>query len=307
MKKILFALISIFLASCSSDDSSSIVQQEQDPLCVDVIAQDFEINDVSYKSASLDWVFPSNNYPLSFEAVYGETGFSIENGITITDIDCSCVTVEGLSSNTSYQLYVRGRCSDTEFSGYSLPREFTTNDCPTPTPNIVTLITTNSAEYHWGGYNTGLFEVEYGLHGFAIGTGIVDQTEDDKYTMTGLLSGTEYDIYVRSICGTNIGDFAEVKTFTTEYNCNKPYNLNAYNEWYHSIKILWSHNGENSWQIEYGLLGFEIGTGTIINTSEEPYQIYNLQNNTTYQIYVRAICSGGGFSENEGVVIITDW
>lgn len=307
MKKILFVLIGVFLASCNSDDSSSIVQeQEQEYLCVDQIAQDFEVSEVTHNSASLNWNFSGNISPLSFEAVYGETGFSIENGTTITDIDCVCVTIEGLSSNTSYQLYVRARCSDTEFSEYSLPREFTTLDCPIPEVLYVHNITNNTARLNWANYSEN-YEVEYGVEGFDLGSGIILQTNNSFIDLTGLSGGTSYDAYVKSLCGNNESSYSEVETFITDYNCNKPLYLDGYNEYLESLIIYWNHNGENSWQIEYGLYGFEIGTGIKINTSEEPYQIYNLQNHTTYQIYVRAICSGGGYSEDAGIVLKTEW
>lgn len=307
MKKlILFAfIVGLFIACSGGDDSTNEVQQEYF-YCVDQLAEDFEIDEITHNSVSIDWRFSSDDNLLSFEAVYGETGFSIENGTTITDIEVSKVSIEGLSSNTSYQLYVRVRCSDTEFSEYSLPREFTTLDCPIPVGLNSYSITNNTASLKWG-INSEIYEVEYGVEGFDLGSGITLQTNNSQIDLTGLSGGTSYDAYVKSLCGNYESNYSEVETFITDYNCNKPLYLDGYNEYLESLIIYWNHNGENSWQIEYGLFGFEIGTGIKINTSEEPYQIYNLQNHTTYQIYVRAICSGGGYSEDAGVVLITEW
>ena len=44
------------------------------------------------------------------------------------------------------------------------------------------------------------YEVEYGLHGFAQGTGTLLTTYTNTATLTGLSSLTNYDVYVRSIC-----------------------------------------------------------------------------------------------------------
>jgi len=50
--------------------------------------------------------------------------------------------------------------------------------------------------------------------------------------------------------------------------------------------------------VEYGLSGFELGTGTVV----EGFYIYlaiimsSLELNTTYQVYVKARCSEGYFS-----------
>ena len=43
-------------------------------------------------------------------------------------------------------------------------------------------------------------DYEYGLDGFTQGTGTLDSTNTIPFTISGLTSGTEYDLYVRNNC-----------------------------------------------------------------------------------------------------------
>jgi len=65
--------------------------------------------------------------------------------------------------------------------------------------------------------NATAWEIEYGPVGFTPGTGTTVQASTNPFTLTGLTSGTEYDVYVRANCGG--GDISEVSmnhaTFAT--------------------------------------------------------------------------------------------
>ncbi len=64
-----------------------------------------------------------------------------------------------------------------------------------------------------------------------------------------------------------------------------------------SATIQWTAGGtETEWQIEYGPVGFALGTGTLVTTSLNPYTITPLINNSFYQAYVRGICTPGDSS-----------
>ena len=69
--------------------------------------------------------------------------------------------------------------------------------------------------------NATAWEIEYGPVGFTPGNGTTEQTSTNPFTLTGLTSGTEYDVYVRANCGG--GDISAVSmshaTFATSL-CN---------------------------------------------------------------------------------------
>ncbi|AXG70146.1 MAM domain, meprin/A5/mu [Kordia sp. SMS9] len=79
-----------------------------------------------------------------------------------------------------------------------------------PTPKNMTLpfdeITKETANISWNAGNIETnWEVEYGPLGFTPGTGTVMQTSQASYTLTGLTTGTAYDVYVKAVCGATPG------------------------------------------------------------------------------------------------------
>ena len=63
-----------------------------------------------------------------------------------------------------------------------------------------------------------------------------------------------------------------------------------------SIDWLSLGNAE-SWDIEYGVEGFTLGSGTLVNTASKPYVLQELDPNTVYDIYIRSHCAGGDISD----------
>jgi len=65
-----------------------------------------------------------------------------------------------------------------------------------------------------------------------------------------------------------------------------------------SITVDWNYSGTAAqWDIEYGLTGFTLGTGISKSSSSKSYVITGLSTNTTYDIYVRSICSDSDKSD----------
>ena len=128
----------------------------------------------------------------------------------------------------------------------------------------------------------------------------------NNYTATDLAENTTYEVYLRASCGG--GDFSNwVKSsnFTTAYTCPKPDKIKSSNSTPNSIDISWTVNGEETeWEIEYGPTDFinDNDEGTIIsNITSNPYTVTNLDSNTSYEFYVRAVCGEGNKSLWEGV------
>ena len=60
------------------------------------------------------------------------------------------------------------------------------------------------------------FEVEYGNRGFSHGNGTVVNTNEPSTVINGLEFNTQYDLYVRALCGAdNYSPWTPVTTFTT--------------------------------------------------------------------------------------------
>ena len=91
-----------------------------------------------------------------------------------------------------------------------------------PPQNVQRLnITTTSIDFDMDNiFNKVVYE--YGLDGFLQGTGTVDSSSTVPFTLSGLTSGTDYDIYFRNECGggdtsTFIGPIKFTTSFSTPY------------------------------------------------------------------------------------------
>ncbi|MEQ8360467.1 MAG: T9SS type A sorting domain-containing protein [Cytophagales bacterium] len=69
--------------------------------------------------------------------------------------------------------------------------------------------------------------------------------------------------------------------------------------------LSWIGGSGGSFQIEYGPQGFTPGSGTSVNTSNNPYALSGLTANTMYDFYVRSICGPGDTSAYAGPLSFT--
>ena len=181
------------------------------------------------------------------------------------------------------------------------------SNCENPSTINIEILGSNSVSFSWTGVETS-WEIEYGETGFELGTGTVIQTSQLILLIDGLSSDTQYEIYLRSNCGSE--GFSEyiVLDFITlieTLSCNTPTNLSLLDVASDLIVISWNENNETAWEIEYGLSGFTLGTGTVIPTSQNFFDITGLTPSTTYEIYVRANCGSDGFSGYTDALVVT--
>ena len=85
--------------------------------------------------------------------------------------------------------------------------------------------------------------------------------------------------------------------------CPQPWSVSITSATLNDAIVTWLNAGsESSWQIQYGPLGFALGSGTTILTTTNPDTITGLTQNSFYQVYVRAVCGGGDSSAWTGPV-----
>lgn len=166
-------------------------------------------------------------------------------------------------------------------------------NCLAP-PNIsVGNITNNSADVTWMVADSAdSYNIEYGEAGFALGTGTMDNTTDLFYNITGLTQNTDYQFYIQSDCGggefsNNAGPFP----FTTLLTCPAPDGVMVNNITPTTADVSWTASfGATSYNVEYGSVGFALGTGTVVNTTMTNITLTGLNQNTAYEFYVIADC-----------------
>lgn len=184
----------------------------------------------------------------------------------------------------------------------------TNRNCSKPENISIDQVNSTSAFFSWDTGGESAFEIEYGERGFALGSGSIVQTSQRELLIDGLTPLTQYEVFLRSNCGSDgFSSYisALFQTLETVELCNAPTNLALVSVSSTTIELTWDENNETSWQIEYGPNGFPLGTGTTISTSQSNFEIGNLTASTTYEIYVRADCGIDGFSDYSDQLVVT--
>ncbi|MBR3413532.1 MAG: fibronectin type III domain-containing protein [Bacteroidales bacterium] len=167
---------------------------------------------------------------------YGFTGFEQGTGTQAVSTTPTYV-VTGLLEETGYDFYVRAVCGTDWYSenwAYvtaTTPYGGTICDAPT---GVSAVVAGNAATVSWtAGAGDISFELEYGPHGFAHGTGMTQTATASPVTVSNLNYETQYDVYVRAFCENNASSqWSVVTSFTTEAqgseDCDPVTNLTAF-------------------------------------------------------------------------------
>ncbi len=287
------SVIGLTFQSCSSDDDGG----DAPIITVCETAINLSVSEITTDSAVLNW--ENLNGVQNVKVEYGPTGFSTGSGTVITASQNS-ISIDGLTQDTSYDFYVQAICAVDNTSTQSNVSSFTTNECNIPINLSVSEITEASAVLNWENNNDNLdVNVEYGLTGFASGSGTVISASQNSISIDGLISDTSYDFYLQAVCSVNNMQ-SEVATFTTN-ECQIPINLSVSEIKADSTVLNWENlNVGQDVNVEYGPAGFILGNGTVISASQNSISIDGLIPDTSYDFYVQAVCSVNNMQSEVG-------
>ncbi len=123
--------------------------------------------------------------------------------------------------------------------------------CPPPSAQTENNITSSSVDLGWTTGGSTQWQIEYGATGFTQGSGttvIVNTTP--AYNLTGLTASTDYDWYVRDICG--VGDssaWVGPSSFTTACAIASTLSEDFSSS---STPVCWDNSGTESWLFSTG-------------------------------------------------------
>ena len=202
---------------------------EEIPACL--IPSDISSSNITTSSANISWTSDATN----FNVEYGAEGFTQGSGTTDTSAIAS-YSLSGLSSNTSYDIYVQTNCGSSGVSEWAGPYTFVTEcDAVTAFPytedfdtdwSCWTVVNADSDSYTWSQSSTYISPRSglYTAHGMGSND---DYLISPKFTLTGnervvwydiVESSTRnntYDVLI-STTGKNIADFT---TNLGTYDC----------------------------------------------------------------------------------------
>lgn len=168
-----------------------------------------------------NWVgFPDGSAPIQTSGNYQTCSFDISNSPVGVYIDLSSLTTNQLQ-NFRYRFVINGTSS--QIGGVCINNvSVNSRSCAAPTGFTVTGFTNTTATFNWNNTDTGTlrWDFEYGIQGFVLGTGFIQQTNQvPPYTISGLNPNTSYDIYIKKDCSGDNGiifsNWTGPLTFTT--------------------------------------------------------------------------------------------
>jgi hypothetical protein len=155
---------------------------------------------ITLSGATIAWT-PGEEGQTNFELRYSTAGDTV-----VVNVTENPYTLTGLLNATEYSVAVRAICGEGNYSDWSTPATFTTASCQmVQGVNVpAATITTSSAVVNWTANGSSSYEVGYGPLGTTTDNCTRRTTTTNSYTITGLEEGTNYVVYVRSICGDGI-------------------------------------------------------------------------------------------------------
>lgn len=106
----------------------------------------------------------------------------------------------------------------------------------------------------------------------------------------GLIAGSATTVYIDDV------------KWEVNSSCVEPTALSTASITSNSAQLSWVNGGpETEWEVQYGLTGFTLGSGTVVpGVTTNPYLLSGLTPDTSYQYYVRGVCTGTIYSSWSG-------
>jgi hypothetical protein len=251
-------------------------------------------------SVILSWVPEGNEATWTIE--YGPVGFAQGTG-TMVNASETPFTLAGLNANNSYSFYLRANCGSNATSDWVGPINVAASsnpNCPNPLAlsglRNATVPTTVEISWTAGGTETS-WQVQYGPSGFLLGSGTLVTTNTTSKQISGIATTGSYDFYVRSSCSSSeasnwVGPLTVQPV--TSVDCPIPNALTALRDTTVTTDVVltWTAPATiTSWQIQYGVSGFTLGSGTIVTATASPFTLNNIPDANGYDFYIRSNCS----------------
>ena len=240
---------------------------------------------VEATSIAVTWNSPASSFDVAIRS-------TDESWPEPTRISAHTYTFRNLEPNTRYEYRVRSICSDTSVSFWATSNFLTdTLECYVVEGLSVVDADFQSVTLNWNADASG-HSVAYVVSISNSSFSSSDTVYSNTATVRGLEPGVTYGVTVQSMCSaTTYSDWCETLNFTTP-TCTPVANVTVSNVTTHTAVVDWEVNGEETaWEITYGYHGFNQGNGNSITVTSHPYTLTNLEDETHYDLYVRAACT----------------
>lgn len=267
---------------------------------------------VNNVSANLSWYLPDLSPANGFEVKVVTSGSGVGAAAVFSGTNPagdSTISATGLSSQTAYDFYVRSICGPGDTSVWIGPASFTTfSACNEPTNLAASTANATQANLVWNaspsnpanGYSINVVAAGNAPGNSPVFTGTTS-AGDTTITAIGLSTGTNYDLYVKAICGNNYeSSWAGPFHFSI---CEVPTIETAVATTANSARVTWktpTSEPSEGFEIQIVSSGSSPGSNVLVNGLNDPgdstFTATGLQAGTSYDVYVRSRCGSGNQS-----------
>jgi hypothetical protein len=121
-------------------------------------------------------------------------------------------------------------------------------------------------------------------------TFVINSTQELVDVRNLVFSDTDRNMvfFARAVCAEGNSEWIGPKSLLVTDFCEKPENIEFFFD-----ELRWdTHEGDSHWQVQYGVEGFTLGSGTVKTVNVNYLEDIQMSANTTYDFYVRSNCSG---------------
>ncbi|SEC81472.1 Por secretion system C-terminal sorting domain-containing protein [Tenacibaculum sp. MAR_2009_124] len=275
-------------------------------ICVDIeVPTNIQINNLSTNSAQVAWEeIDEVTYEVRYKKVGNTTWSTVvteENSLFLTELEAS----------TEYEVQVRSKCSDGNYSDYSNSSFFTTEDefvdeeAPTAPVLSVSTVTTTSVLLTWSGSTDNVGVVSYDIYQDNV---FVANVTTENYNVTGLTPSTTYMFTVKAKdAAGNESVFSNTVSATTEDEFvdeeapTAPV-LSVSSVSATSVSLTWNGSTDNVGVVSYDVYQDNV---FVANVTTESYTVTGLEPSSTYTFTVKAKDAAGNESVFSNTVSAT--
>jgi Secretion system C-terminal sorting domain len=323
----------IFFDVINSNNYSKIkwdidITCESTPNCGE--ATNFKVNNfkLTHNQCELNWTKTSNLND-SYTIEYGLAGFEKGTG-TIVQTNENVITLLNLNKSTLYEAYITTVCAEGGLDNtYVKPLTFKTtpnyfggdkftddgginNDIPINQTKITTIYPKAEGERIRVNFDYIDLMTNYNYLSLKIYSG----TNTSSTPIVQLRSSSDFEtlgssFYSEDPNGAITIEFVTSTSYVNYYSkgweadiiseqipdCSEPFNILTTRFTHQEIDLSWeSESDVSEWKVEYGIGGFQRGTGIVKNITEKNIIITDLSPDTEYDFYISSKCNSGNYN-----------
>lgn len=247
------------------------------------------VDSVGMRDVAISWTGVTSDYYVSIKKA-GSNEWSDE--MMLSANNCA---LGNLDPGTAYEARVRAICGDNVPSGYAYCH-FTTVNIPAPTGLRLVDSTFTDATFEW---TSDTLHSSWVLHVWNNSFNREYAAETNPFTVDGLSYQKRYNVAVKGVYAGGITEsgYSDTISFSTAM-CQPVTGVAAAAVDSRAIAVSWDDVGAGRYLVDYGFGGHGAGTGRVVVADDtNGCIITELKPDTTYWIYVRAVCLPGVYGD----------